>query len=284
MKRLALVIVFSFGALQFYSALDFPPWGDPAAPASTHVSPRYIEKTVEETSVPYIVTAVLADYRGYDTMFETIVIFCAGVACLFLLRTYRKEQVTKRLYRHLPTGITLRIGGDKALPSDSKDFERIDLTWVPYDLPVKTSCRLIVPFSQIFALYVIAHGHHSPGGGFQGGVILGASVVLYAISHNLRLSLMRISERLAALFCGLGVLIYAGTGLLCSLYGANYLDYGALSALLGVDPVTARSHGILMVENGVGISVMAVMVHLYYNLASAGRHDEGLEPCMRCCR
>jgi multicomponent Na+:H+ antiporter subunit B len=64
--------------------------------------------------------------------------------------------------------------------------------------------------------------------------------------------------------------------LLCTLYGANYLDYAALSRVLGVDPVTARSHGILMVEIGVGISVMAVMIHLYYNLVSAGKHDEGL--------
>jgi multicomponent Na+:H+ antiporter subunit B len=276
LKKLAVIIVLGFGAMLFYSALDFPSWGDPAAPASTHVSPRYIEQTMEETSVPNIVTAVLADYRGYDTMFETIVIFSAGVACLFLLRVFRQEESEKRLYRHLPTGITLRIKGDKDLPSDSEDFERIDLTWVPYDLAVKTSCRMIVPFSMIFALYVIAHGHHSPGGGFQGGVILGASVILYAISHNLRLSLMRISEKMAALFCGLGVFIYAGTGLLCTLYGQNYLDYSGLAHILGVDPVTARSHGILMVEIGVGISVMAVMIHLYYNLASAGRHDEGL--------
>ena len=148
--------------------------------------------------------------------------------------------------------------------------------WVPYDLIVKTSSRLIVPFSQLFALYVIAHGHHSPGGGFQGGVILGASIILFAISHNLRSSFNRISEKRAVLLCGLGVFIYAGTGALCILFGSNYLDYAALSHILGVDPVTVRSQGILMVEIGVGICVMAVMVHLYYNLTSAGRYDEGL--------
>jgi len=86
LKTLALFIVLLFGALLIYCTLDFPSWGDPQAPASIHVSPRYIERTMEETSVPNIVTAVLADYRGYDTMFETIVIFSAGVACLFLLR------------------------------------------------------------------------------------------------------------------------------------------------------------------------------------------------------
>jgi multicomponent Na+:H+ antiporter subunit B len=70
--------------------------------------------------------------------------------------------------------------------------------------------------------------------------------------------------------------LYAGTGALSILLSKNFLDYGALSVILGVDPVTARSHGILMVEIGVGISVMAAMVWLYYNLSSAGKHDEGL--------
>jgi multicomponent Na+:H+ antiporter subunit B len=276
LKTLALIIVLFFGGLLIYCTLDFPSWGDPLAPASKHVSPRYIERTVEETSVPNIVTAILADYRSYDTMFETIVIFSAGVACLFLLRIFRRIEPETQLYRHIPSGITLRIAKGVKPPRESREFERIDLMWVPHDLIVQTIARLIVPFSQIFALYVIAHGHYSPGGGFQGGVILGASIILFAISHNLRSSFTRFSEKLAVILCGLGVFIYAGTGALSIILGSNYLDYGALSQVLGVDPVTARSHGILMVEIGVGISVMAVMVHLYYNLASAGRHDEGL--------
>ena len=276
MKTLPAIIVLLFGSLQFYCTLYFPSWGDPQAPASMHVSPRYIERTMEETAVPNIVTAVLADYRGYDTMFETIVIFTAGVACLFLLRFFGRIEPETQLYRHIPTGLTLRIEKEIQPQREPMEFERIDQMWVPYDLIVKTSSRLIVPFSQLFALYVIAHGHHSPGGGFQGGVILGASIILFAISHNLRSSFNRISEKRAVLLCGLGVFIYVGTGVLCILFGFNYLDYGALSHILGVDPVTVRSHGILMVEIGVGICVMAVMVHLYYNLASAGMYDEGL--------
>jgi multicomponent Na+:H+ antiporter subunit B len=209
-------------------------------------------------------------------MFETIVIFCAGIACIFLLRVLKRTKSGRQMYRHIPTGLTIRIEEGYGPPPDSKDFERIDLMWVPYDLIIKTGSRLIVPFSQLFALYVIAHGHHSPGGGFQGGVILGASIILFAISNNLRVSFTRISEKLAVLLCGLGVILYAGTGVLCMFFGSNFLDYSALSQILGVDPITARSHGILMVEIGVGICVMAVMVLLYYNLASAGRHDEGL--------
>jgi len=82
----ALITTLFTGALLLYGTGDFAPWGDPQAPASRHVSPTYIEKAVEQTHVPNIVTAVLADYRSYDTMFETIVIFCAGVVVISALR------------------------------------------------------------------------------------------------------------------------------------------------------------------------------------------------------
>jgi len=271
-----LILVVILGSVLIYGSLEFPPWGDPVSPASSHLSPYYIETSVEDTSVPNLVTAVLADYRGYDTMFETIVIFTAGIGCIFLLRIFRKEETGTRLYRHIATGITLRIEKGGKFPETSAAFERIDSVWVPHDLIVKTTCRLIVPFIQIFGLYVIAHGHHSPGGGFQGGVILGAAMILYAVAFNLRSAIQRMGERLTVMLSTLGVFIYAGTGVLCMLLGFNYLDYSALASLLGVDPVTAHSHGILIVEIGVGIAVMAVMVTLYYNLASAGKHDEGL--------
>ena len=276
MKTKAAIIALLFGSILFYCTMDFPNWGDPQSPASTHVSPYYIETTIEDTSVPNVVTSVLADYRGYDTMFETIVIFTAVIACFFMLRIFKPAEPETRLYRHIPTGITLRIEKGGRLPPESDDFERIDLQWVPHDLIIQTTCRMIIPFIQIFTLYVIAHGHYSPGGGFQGGVILGASVIVLAISHNLRTSVKRISERITVLICTLGVFLFAGTGGLCLLLGSNFLDYSALSQILGVDPVTARSHGILIVEIGVGMAVMAAMISLYYNLSSAGKLDEGL--------
>ena len=87
MKRL-LGVALAVAALivLLHGIEDLPPWADPDQPASAHVSPRYIEKAVEETGVPNIVTAVLADYRGYDTLFETAVIFTAGIAVLMILR------------------------------------------------------------------------------------------------------------------------------------------------------------------------------------------------------
>ncbi len=185
MKTIGLIIVVLAGGLLLYATRDFPPWGDPTAPASLHVSPRYLEKAIEETAVPNVVTAVLADYRGFDTMFETMVIFCAGIACFGLLRVF-KGPAENRYYRHIPTGVTLHVLDGRDIPESPDGFERIDTQWTPYDLIIKTVCRLLIPFVQLFALYVIAHGHHSPGGGFQGGVILGASIILLALSHNLQ--------------------------------------------------------------------------------------------------
>jgi multicomponent Na+:H+ antiporter subunit B len=89
LKFLALLATLVTGALLLYGTRDFPEWGDPQSPASAHVSPYYIQNVVRETHVPNLVTAVVADYRGYDTMFETVVIFCAGVAVAAVLRRPR---------------------------------------------------------------------------------------------------------------------------------------------------------------------------------------------------
>ncbi len=90
---LPLACVVVTGAALIYGTLDLPLTGDPEAPAHQHVAPRYIEQGPEETGVPNIVTAVLASYRGYDTLGEVVVIFTAGIGVLGLLgRGRRREQ------------------------------------------------------------------------------------------------------------------------------------------------------------------------------------------------
>lgn len=91
MKIVNLLVVIITGMVLAYGTMDMPDWGDPDSPASRHVSPDYISDAVEKTATPNIVTAVLADYRGYDTLGETAVIFSAGMACILLLRRKRKE-------------------------------------------------------------------------------------------------------------------------------------------------------------------------------------------------
>lgn len=90
MKNFALLVTLLTGGLLIYGVEDFPKWGDPNIPPSRHVSPRYIEKTMEETDTPDMVTSILADYRGYDTLGETTVIFTAGISVLLLLRRDRE--------------------------------------------------------------------------------------------------------------------------------------------------------------------------------------------------
>ena len=94
MRFLYVIITVATGVFLIYGALDMPRWGDPESPASVHVSPRYIEKALEETAVPNIVTAVLADYRGYDTLGETTVIFAAGICCLLVLGRRKEGRAT----------------------------------------------------------------------------------------------------------------------------------------------------------------------------------------------
>jgi multicomponent Na+:H+ antiporter subunit B len=92
LKALYLILTLITGALLVYGALDMPAFGDPDSPANTYVSPRYIEDSLRETEVPNIVTSVLADYRGFDTMGETSVVFAGGVAVLLILRKPRRKE------------------------------------------------------------------------------------------------------------------------------------------------------------------------------------------------
>lgn len=142
------------------------------------------------------------------------------------------------------------------------------------DIIIKTVSRIMVPFIQLFALYVIMHGHHSPGGGFQGGVILGASLVLFLITHGLSETKRLVSEKSMVIFSSAGLLIYSGIGILCLILLGNYLDYGKLASLLHVAQAEARSLGILGIEIGVGLTVMAVMFSIFLNISSGGELPE----------
>lgn len=82
----ALLALPLLALLLLYAATDLPAFGDPGAPASTHVSPYYIENSLSDTRTPNFVTSVLMDYRAFDTLIETVVVFTSGIACWLLLR------------------------------------------------------------------------------------------------------------------------------------------------------------------------------------------------------
>ena len=131
--------------------------------------------------------------------------------------------------------------------------------------------RTVSPFIMLFALYVIFHGHYSPGGGFQGGTMLAAAFILIRLSLGMEISQLQFKSSWATPLGSAGVLIYFGTGLAALLFGGNFLDYGFI-------PFTGtlagnRSIGILCIEIGVAIAVMAIMVSIYDDLLEGGLDD-----------
>ncbi len=144
------------------------------------------------------------------------------------------------------------------------------------DLIVTNTVRLIVPVIQIFAFYVLAHGHVSPGGGFQGGVLMGASFILVALSWDLETALARFPMNRCIIVAAAGIILYGGIGLLSMFLGGEFLDYAELAKVLPVSREMARYHAMLGVEIGVGLTVTAIMFALYANLSSEGKLEGGL--------
>ena len=132
---------------------------------------------------------------------------------------------------------------------------------------VTTFVRALVPLTQLFGLYVLIHGHESPGGGFQAGVILAASYITLALGLGREALERHVDEpRWVALAAG-GVMLYTAVGA-AGLAGAGFLDYAALPGPR--DPVRARWLGILLIETGVAATVTATLVVIFCRLAARG--------------
>ena len=129
--------------------------------------------------------------------------------------------------------------------------------------------KLMLPYIMLFALYVQFHGDYGPGGGFQAGVILAAAFILYALVFGLdrarRVAPARVVETLFAS----GLLLYGGVGIAGLLRGGNYLDYG----VLGHDRAHGEHLGILLIELGVGITVAAALVSIFFAFAGRRRRS-----------
>ncbi|MDY6967115.1 MAG: MnhB domain-containing protein [Spirochaetota bacterium] len=145
------------------------------------------------------------------------------------------------------------------------------------DIIIQKICSIMIPFMQIYSLYILVHGHGSPGGGFQGGCVLAASFILMIVAFDIQEIKSRLTSRRLLGFCGLGVLIYAGAGFVCILLGGNFLDYSVLSTILPGGPIMARYYGMAIIETGVQITVMAVMISIFLDLSTSGKHEEALE-------
>lgn len=232
-RMLPLAVVTVTGLVLVYGTLDMPFMGDPEAPIHQHVAPRYIEQSFEEVGMPNIVTSVLASYRGFDTLGEVVVIFTAGLGVLTLL----------------------------GLGSDSR--HRYRPAAMEHHLVLRVITRALIPLILLYALYIQFHGDYGPGGGFQAGVIFGAAIILFTIIFGLSKAERVITPLFLRYMMAAGVLIYGGTGVIALLLGGNFLDYDALAH----DPLHGQHYGIIAVELGVGVTVTAVMISIFFNFS-----------------
>ena len=133
-------------------------------------------------------------------------------------------------------------------------------------LIVRLAAKLLVPCIALFALYVQFHGDFGPGGGFQAGVLLATACILYAMVFGANRLSGVISPTWIPSLAAAGVLLYALVGVVSLVRGSAYLDYDALSA----NPLAGQHLGILLIEFGVGLTVTAVIVGLFF--AFTGKH------------
>ncbi|ACJ27743.1 Na+/H+ antiporter MnhB subunit-like protein [Shewanella piezotolerans WP3] len=239
---LALLVVFITGGMLIYGTLDMPYFGSFDAPVHQHVAPRYINDSMQEVGVPNIVTSVLGSYRAFDTLGEVAVIFTAGIGVLALL------------------SLPLRR---KPLQIDESSEKQMH----EQHMVLRIVSKILIPFILLFALYVQFHGDFGPGGGFQAGVIFAAAIILYAMLFGLDTARRVFNQSIVQLIAALGLLLYASVGVVSLFNGGNFLDYNVLAA----DPIAGQHIGILLIELGVGFTVTAVMIIIFFNFA--GRRE-----------
>ncbi len=233
-RILPLSVVLLTGAVLLYGTLDMPHFGDPEAPAQTHVAPDYLANAIPDTGVPNVVTVVLASYRGFDTLGEVYVIFVAGVVVLLLMAGSLRNP---------------------ELPTRSRTLG--------HHLVLRVVTKVLIGPILIFALYIQFHGDYVPGGGFQAGIVFAAAFIIYALVFGLDLARRAVPGQAIRLLLAGGVILFSGVGVISFFFGENYLNY----SVLALDPKLGQHIGIILVEFGVGMTVAAVMISTYYTFA-----------------
>lgn len=162
-RVLSLVICLVLIVMLLMTVFYLPSIGDAQNPASNEVVERYIENGLQETGAVNIVTGMILDYRAFDTFGESNVLFIAACCVLILLR------------------IDVNDAKNNSKAEKAKiEAEMNDRLYEPKnDLILQKVAFFLVPFLMIFGIYIILNGHLSPGGGFSGGAVIGAGLILY---------------------------------------------------------------------------------------------------------
>ena len=153
----AAVISAVLGLILLATVMNMPGFGQEDNPINNEVSQRYLEQGAEETGSENVVTAMIIGYRGFDTLGESCVLFLAVAAVMILLLRDRKNTSEH----------------------EARQMEREEESVQEHaDLILKQVAWVLIPFIFLFAIYVLLNGETSPGGGFSGGTILGAGLIL----------------------------------------------------------------------------------------------------------
>ena len=221
---------------------DLPPFGHAENPANNEVAQRYIEKGLEETGAVNIVTGMILDYRAFDTLGESHVLFIATCTVLILLRRDGKKE-----------------------QEEGQDNDRL---YEPKnDVILQTVARVLVPPILLFGIYIILAGHLGPGGGVSGGAVIGAGLILYlnafGFAKTERFFTAKTYRRMS--FCALACYSIAKS---YSFYtGANHIE----SVVPLGTPGAILSGGLILVLNiCVGVVVAGTMYTFYVMFRKGG--------------
>jgi multicomponent Na+:H+ antiporter subunit B len=134
---------------------------------------------------------------------------------------------------------------------------------------IRVVAKLLIAPILLFAFYVQFHGDFGPGGGFQAGVIFGAAFILYTLIYGTATARRVMPSRVCRLLLASGVLLYAGVGVAGILMGGKYLDYSVLAH----EPTHGQHLGITLIELGVGITVAAAMISIFFIYAGRDSNE-----------
>lgn len=138
-----------------------------------------------------------------------------------------------------------------------------------HNLILRLVSRLLIPLIFLFGLYVQFHGDFGPGGGFQAGVIFAAGIILYGLIFGVETAKQIIPPGILKILASFGLFLYAATGVAALILGGNYLEY----TVLAEDQIAGQHLGILVIEAGVGITVMSVMLIIFFAFAERGQAE-----------
>ncbi|NLD34193.1 MAG: hypothetical protein GX653_04715 [Clostridiales bacterium] len=251
LTRLYVLLALLLGASLIYFLLDtvayMPRFGQVAVPTNNEVIARYIEKGLEETGAINIVAGMILDYRAFDTLGESTVLFVAACAVLILLRIDLDDQ-GQPMQQLIAEG------------SDDRHYEPKN------DRILQGSAMVLTPIILLFGIYVLFNGHLGPGGGFSGGAILSSGLILYLNAFGFQKAGRFFTYKIFmwVSFFSLG---FYGVAKAYSFYmGANGLNSGIP---LGT-PGAILSSGLIMPLNiAVGL-VVACTMYIFYALFRKG--------------